>query len=181
MGDRHMTRHTNAAGDSLRGSEFALDNATLLDFWCWAFSDLCDDDLKGIFAEWMVHKLLGIASRRRVGWANSDLVTSTGIRIEVKATSYWQSWKLIDGSGLPYRDPLFSLPPDDSKIRFGGLTARDSTSVAKITDPKALKSQLYVFAFQHEKEIALWDAMDLTQWEFYVIRAADLDKLGGRT
>jgi hypothetical protein len=28
-----------------------IPNATLLDFWQWAFSDTCDDELKGIFAE----------------------------------------------------------------------------------------------------------------------------------
>jgi hypothetical protein len=45
----------------------------------------------------------------------------------------------------------------------------------------ALKSQLYVFAFQHEKDITRWNAMDLSQWEFYVVRKEDLAQLGGRT
>ncbi len=45
----------------------------------------------------------------------------------------------------------------------------------------ALKSQLYVFAFQHEKDITRWNAMDLSQWEFYVLRAEELAQLGGRS
>ena len=93
-----MTTHTiNQPTDSLLGAA-SLKNTTLVDFWQWAFSDLCDDDLKGIFAEWLVHKLLGIESLRRVSWANSDVVTSSPgrVRLEVKATSYWQSWKVID-------------------------------------------------------------------------------------
>jgi hypothetical protein len=39
-------------------SDAQLTASTLLDFWRWAFSDLCDDDIKGIFAEWMVITLL---------------------------------------------------------------------------------------------------------------------------
>ncbi len=35
------------------------------DFWRWAFSDLCDDDLKGWYAEWIVSILLGIRTERR--------------------------------------------------------------------------------------------------------------------
>lgn len=157
------------------------DNSTLLDFWQWAFSDLCDDDLKGIFAEWLVHKLLGIVSPRRVSWANSDVVTPTRVTLEVKASSYWQSWKVIDQAGQPYAEPLYKVPVDDSKIRFGGLTARDSTSTADMTTSRSLKSQLYVFAFQHEKDIERWNAMDLSQWEFYIVRAEELVQLGGRS
>jgi hypothetical protein len=172
---------TNVAHDSLRGENLQISEATLLDFWKWAFSDLCDDDLKGIFAEWLVHKLLGVSSIRRISWANSDLIISDKVTIEVKATSYWQSWKLIDGKGLPRPKPLYSVPLNDSKIRFAGLTARDATSVADMSTSRALKSQMYVMAFQHEKDIERWDAMDLSQWEFYVIQAEDLSKLGGRS
>ncbi|MEO6924167.1 MAG: hypothetical protein ABI142_10105, partial [Bryocella sp.] len=48
--------------------------ATIADFRQWAFSDLCDDDIKGWFAEWMVAKLLLIPITRRISWANSDLI-----------------------------------------------------------------------------------------------------------
>ncbi|PYJ76815.1 MAG: glycine cleavage system protein GcvH [Verrucomicrobia bacterium] len=44
--------------DDLSGSATLLANGpadlahlSITDFWSWAFSDLCDDDLKGIFAE----------------------------------------------------------------------------------------------------------------------------------
>jgi len=43
--------------DQLTGVD-GLTNAGLTDFWRWAFSDLCEDYLKGIFAEWMVGVLL---------------------------------------------------------------------------------------------------------------------------
>lgn len=175
-----MTTHAiNQPTDSLLGTS-SVRNTTLADFWQWAFSDLCDDDLKGIFAEWLVHKLLGIPSPRRVSWANSDVVTPNGVRLEVKATSYWQSWKVIDQYGQPYAKPLHEVPLDDSKIRFRGLTARDSSSTVDMSKSRALKSQLYVFAFQHEKDITRWNAMDLSQWEFYAVRAEELSQIAGR-
>lgn len=170
----------NQASDLVFGGP-RLQNATLSDFWRWAFSDLCDDDIKGFFAEWLVHKLLGIESRRRVSWANNDVVTPEGISIEVKSTAYWQSWKVIDEHGNPLDKPKRE-PPHESKIRFGGLTARDSTDVVDMGSERQLKSDLYVFMFQHEKDIARWNAMDLSQWEFYVLRANHLSQLvTGRT
>ncbi len=176
-----MTTHAiNHRTDTLLGAP-PLRNTTLVDFWQWAFGDLCDDDIKGFFAEWLVHKLLGVDSPRRVSWANSDVVTPSRVTLEVKATSYWQSWKVIDQHGQPYAEPLYKVPADDSKIRFSGLTARDSTTVADMSTSPALKSQLYVFAFQHEKDITRWNAMDLSQWEFYVLRAEELAQLGGRS
>lgn len=173
-------RRINKSTDSLLGAA-SLTSTTLVDFWKWAFSDLCDDDLKGFFAEWLVHKLLGVESPRRVSWANSDVVTLSRVRLEVKATSYWQSWKVIDQYGQPYTEPLYKVPADDSKIRFGRLTARDSTSTVNMSASRALKSQLYVFAFQHEKDIKRWNAMDLSQWEFYVLRGEELAQISGRT
>ena len=176
-----MTTHTvNQPTDSLLGAP-SLTNATLFEFWQWAFSDLCDDDIKGFFAEWLVHRLLGVESTRRVSWANSDVVTSNLVTIEVKATSYWQSWKVIDQYGQAHVEQKYKVPADDSKIRFGSLTARDSTSTVDMSTSRLLKSQLYVFAFQHERDITRWNAMDLSQWEFYVLRAGELVEIGGRT
>jgi hypothetical protein len=45
-------------------------------FYQWAFSDFCDDDLKGIFAEWMVSELLNCPSLRRFSWADNGLSLS---------------------------------------------------------------------------------------------------------
>jgi hypothetical protein len=53
-----MTYRIPAPGDQLTGID-GLRNAHLSDFWRWAFSDLCEDYLKGIFEEWMVAVLRG--------------------------------------------------------------------------------------------------------------------------
>jgi hypothetical protein len=164
---RQMTNMRVQPTDSLNGSP-ALAKASVLDFWRWAFSDLSDDDIKGFFAKWLVHKLLGVPSERRVSWANSDLITARGIRIEVKSTAYWQSWKYLGEDGLPLPQPKHLPAENDSKIRFSGLKARDSTAPDS-TNTKEFKSHLYIFAFQHEKSLDKWNALDLTQWEFFLV------------
>ena len=150
----------------------------LTDFWQWAFGDLCDDDIKGVFVEWLVHKLLNIKTARRVSWANSDVITPSGIRIEVKSSAYWQSWKFINEFGdFELKEKYVVMPPN--KIRFSGLVARDSTDANRSGEP-SLKSDIYVFAFQKEESIKNWNALDLTQWEFYLVMAEDLLKHGAK-
>jgi hypothetical protein len=153
-------------------------SGSALEFWQWAYGDLLDDDVKGAFAEWLVHKLLDVVTPRRVSWANSDVITPEGVRIEVKSTSFWQSWKLLDERGLPEPVPKHALTADACKIRFSGLKARDSTAVPDSSKPKSFKSDLYVFAFQNNPNPATWNAFDLRQWEFYLASAENLRKLG---
>ena len=176
-----MAHPTNKASDALIGADVAVQSSSLLDFWRWAFGDLCDDDIKGIFAEWMVLKLLGIPSERRISWANSDIITKDKVRIEVKASSYWQSWKLLDESGKPRVPPLYPISSNRPKIAFGGLNARDAVVVPDLSIKAAFKSDIYIFAFQREEKPELWNAMDLSQWEFYVLPAKKLEDVGWRS
>ncbi len=157
-----------------------LENTSLLDFWKWAFSDLCDDDLKGIFAEWIVLKLLEIPSVRRVNWANSDIITPEGVRIEIKATSYWQSWKILDEQGALRPVPLHPVSPK-TQIRFSGLKARDAVAVPNSNEPQIFKSHIYIFAFQRERQFERWNAMDLSQWEFYALPVSVVGALGSKS
>jgi hypothetical protein len=177
---QHMFRKLNSPSDTVFGENVVLGDVSLMDFWKWGFSDLCDDDVKGFFAEWLVHKLLGIQSARRISWANSDVLTVEGVTLEVKATAFWQSWKWIDGTGKQRTEPSFPAT-DESKVRFGGLTARNADGVADSASARTLKSHLYVFAFQHETDYARWNAMDLSQWEFYIFPAVEIPSLGGRS
>ena len=154
------------------------ENSSVLDFWRWAFSDLSDDDIKGLFAEWLVHKLLGIQSIRRVSWANSDVITPRGTRIEVKSTAYWQSWKYLGEDGLPLAKPRHQPHNDDGKIRFGGLKARDSTNAVTEGVDRDFKSDFYVFALQKETNLDSWNALNLSQWEFFWVPISKLRELG---
>ena len=90
-----------------------LENPTVLDFWQWAFSDLRANNVRGVFAEWLVAKLLNLNPQTRDSWAGWDLETPEGIKIEVKTSAYLQSWSqkrpsVIIFSGLQGRtwDPV---------------------------------------------------------------------------
>jgi len=159
----------------------APEKSTVGDFWAWAFGDLCDDDIKGIYAEWIVTKILSIPSQRRVSWANSDIITPEGVRIEIKASAFWQSWKLIneDGSNKTLEE-IKEKAKGISSIRFSGLKAGDSVYNSKVTD-KDYKSDIYIFCFQKEEDPFVWNALDMNQWEFYIFEINELREFGGRT
>lgn len=152
-------------------------NGTLTDFWRWAFSDLCDDDIKGIFAEWMVRVLLGLPLQdaRRISWADSDIVLENA-RIEVKASTLWQSWKLVneDGTRKPSPRPALLNP---SRVRFAGLQARTAVTPASTDDPRQFKSDYYVFCFHSQTDPSGWDAWNLAHWEFYMMTRQELTEL----
>jgi hypothetical protein len=160
---------------TLKGDAAFAESASLLDFWRWAFSDQCDDDIKGIFAEWMVSILLGLptAKTRRISWANSDIILASRTRIEVKASSLWQSWKLLNEDGTRKPTP----PPavlDPKKIRFAGLQARTAVSPSSGVDPVGFKSDIYVFCMHVQSDPSTWDAWNLSHWEFYVMTKHEL-------
>lgn len=65
---------------------------TLLDFWQWSSSNLLDNILRGTLAEWLVACALGCAQGARQEWGSYDLMSPSGIRVEVKSAAYIQSW-----------------------------------------------------------------------------------------
>ena len=65
----------------------------LKDFWRWNCSDILNNAMRGVFAEFLVASDLGILSENRVEWDAYDLITEDGIKIEVKSSAYLQSWK----------------------------------------------------------------------------------------
>ena len=154
-----------------------LAHLSITDFWSWAFSDLCDDDLKGIFAEWLVVRLIGHESVRRVSWANSDIILTDGLRVEVKATAFWQSWKFIgEDEAMKPKTDWFPIS-DERDIKFSGLRSRSSLGVIDSKEAPRYNSDMYVFYFQHERDVERWNALDLSQWEFYIVTCKDLTAL----
>ena len=61
-------------------------------FWQWSSSDLVNNALRGVLAEFIVASAIGCADELRVEWDAYDLKTSDGIKIEVKSGAYIQSW-----------------------------------------------------------------------------------------
>ncbi len=79
-GEEHFTRG---------GSELPYNT---LDFWRWASSDLASNATRGVLAEFIVAKMLGIELATRNEWDDFDLITPDGTKIEVKSSAYIQSW-----------------------------------------------------------------------------------------
>jgi len=66
-----------------------------------------------------------------------------------------------------------ALAPDcTDKVRFAGLSAGDAVEVNGSVS--GYKSDLYVFAFQNERDPCSWDALNLSQWEFYLLEKIQL-------
>lgn len=154
----------------------------MLDFWRWAFSDLLEDTLKGLYAEWMVGHLLRLPmpAGGRPGYGNFDLTSRGGMRIEVKSSAFWQSWKLRDQFGVPKPEPDGGWKPvPETNIKFGGLRAADAVDRASAIP--GYKADVYVFCFQHETDPRRWDALDLAQWEFYILSREEMEHLGVST
>ena len=66
------------------------------EFWSWAYSDLLNNTLRGVLAEFLVKKSFSFLPPPRkilrTDWTPYDLTSPSGRRIEVKSAAYLQSW-----------------------------------------------------------------------------------------
>jgi hypothetical protein len=84
-----VTRKTGAEQFRRDGQPLGL---KLIEFWQWSTSDLASNATRGILAEYIVAMALGVADGTRAEWSGFDLLTRSGVRIEVKSAAYLQSW-----------------------------------------------------------------------------------------
>ncbi|MEB3103930.1 hypothetical protein [Ferviditalea candida] len=144
------------------------DVCTLRDFWAWAYSDLIGNTERGRLAEFIVAMALGITEGISVSWDKYDLLSKEGIRIEVKTSAYLQSWS----------------QQNLSKISFGIQPTYGWDSIANEYDTEQKRqSDVYVFCVLKHIDQATLNPLDLSQWEFYVLSTATLNKavLGQKT
>lgn len=146
--------------------EFTLHDAgtglTVLDYWSWSCSDLYDNTMRGVMAEFLVYSSFGFTPPRtqmRTNWLPYDVTSPTGRRIEVKSAAYIQSWT-----------------PDDvySKIGFdiAKKNAWDGTTYASEAKRNC---DLYVFCVftALTRDISV---LNLDYWDFYVLPTSVLDE-----
>lgn len=133
---------------------------TLLDFWRWSASDLVSNATRGILAEFIVAQALGLANGVRAEWDAYDLVTSSGLKVEVKSSAYLQSW---------FHKKL-------STVSFGiQPTLAWSADTNELTTERKRQADVYVFCLLAHKDKTTVDPLDLRQWTFYVLPSAVLD------
>lgn len=139
----------------LRGDEpFAGTDANVQDFWRWGFGDLRMNIVRGVLAEFLVAKALGIdTSAARDAWDNYDLRYGE-TTIEIKSTARWQSF--------------VSRRP--SKLVFNGLRRRrwDETTMLRREHPEVI-ADVYIFAMHSCDTPADYDPLTVDQWSFFVL------------
>lgn len=134
---------------------------SLADFWRWSSSSLLDNALRGVLAEYIVAMALGLDHGARSEWADYDLITDDGIKLEIKSAAYIQSWHQ-------------SKP---SRIQF-------NIAPTKGWDPKTNKYQkvarrhadVYIFCLLKSKDQATVDPLDLDQWIFCLLASETLNR-----
>ena len=129
---------------------------SVLDFWKYAYSDL-NADPRDVVAEFLVSNALGIKqSTNRQDWTPYD-IEYRGLRIEVKCTGYYQTWR-EDGK------------VSDSR-RF---------SIRKAIDRKTQlydrHNDIYVFCLLKGKTREEANPLILENWEFYVVPTSVINR-----
>lgn len=146
--------------------EFTLHGASVgisvLDYWAWSCSDLYDNTMRGVMAEFLVYSSIGFTpptSQMRTNWLPYDVTSPSGRRIEVKSAAYIQSWT-----------------PEDvySKINFdiGKKLAWDGATYASEAKRNC---DLYVFCVftALTRDVSM---LNLDYWDFYVLPTSVLNE-----
>lgn len=137
---------------------FTVNNSNLdfnlLDFWSWSQSNMLDNTLRGVLAEFIVAKALNIETAIRVEWDAYDLITKSGLKIEVKSSAYLQSWKQKKPSSIS-----FGIQPTK------GWNA-ETNEYTHIIERQA---DVYVFCVLHHQDKETVNPLDMDQWTFYVL------------
>lgn len=149
-------RQFHAAGDPL--------GFTLGQFWQWAASDLMSNALRGVLAEFFVAQAVGATAATRLEWDACDVLHPSGLKIEVKASGYLQTWA----------EKALSTPCFDIGRKLSWDAASNTASATRCRP-----AHVYVFALLVHKERGTADPLDVMQWEFYVVPTALLDEKCG--
>ena len=153
-----ITRKEGTEPFHLNGEALGFD---LLSFWRWSTSDLVNNAARGIVAEYIVARALGLGEGGvRDGWAAFDLETPSGIKIEVKSAAYVQSWHQKQLSSIAFVTPK----------------TRDWDAETNIQSHESKRqADIYIFALLAHTDKATIDPLNLDQWRFYVLPTTVLD------
>lgn len=134
------------------------------EYWAWSASDFLSNATRGVFAEFLVAKALGISTATpRDEWADYDLLTPEGNKVEVKSGGYLQSWHHDKPSKISFSiRPSLSLIPETGRY--------DSERVHQ--------AEFYIFALLHHLDKDTVNPLDTDQWTFYVAPTEILQQSG---
>lgn len=159
---RPSSRHVPPPPPALTGAErFVGIEATVAEFWSYAMRDLRSNAVRGVLAEWWVARAVGV-TQPMPSWHEFDVLTPSGVRVEVKAGGYLQSW------------PQRSL----SRIVFGGLRGRVWDRESGRSGEPTYNADVYVLCVQTAQRHDEYDPLDVGQWAFHVLPRSIVAELG---
>lgn len=136
----------------------------LASFWRWSASDLASNVWRGVLAEFLVARALGMAAGVRVEWDACDVRTKEGIRVGVKSAAYLQSWHQRTMSAISF----------DIGMKRGWDAETNTYAPAPCRG-----ADVYVFALLAHQDKATLDPLDVDQWRFYVVPVRVIDATFG--
>ena len=133
-----------------------LKDATVGDFWAWAYSDILTNIRRGMFAEFLVGSKLGVVdSVPPAGWEYFDFLYGDK-KIEVKSSAYVQGWDQQGGVSVP----------------SFGIAERwiwDENINDWLPEPQR-PADCYVFClYAEKKDRSVASILDMNKWDFYVV------------
>ena len=117
--------------------------------------------LRGVLAEFIVASTIDILDKPREEWDAYDLKTKNGLKIEIKSSSYLQSWEQIKLSKI-----IFGIQP----------TSDWDYTINKRSKEKMRQSDIYIFCVLSHKDKNSVDPLDLSQWDFYILETKVLNE-----
>ena len=130
------------------------------EFQEWAYGDLLTNTTRGVLAEYIVAKALGIGDTKRVEWNRYDLEID-GVGVEVKSAAYVQTWEQARISEITF-----------GIRRAQGWDARTNT----YADGVKRSADVYIFCLLESEDRSHIDPLDVAQWTFYVLPTSELDR-----
>ncbi|WP_321777169.1 hypothetical protein [Sulfurimonas sp.] len=116
--------------------------------------------LRGVLAEFIVASTIDILDKPREEWDAYDLKTKNGLKIEIKSSSYLQSWEQTELSKI-----IFGIQP----------TSNWDYSTNKRSKERIRQSDIYIFCVLSHKDKNSVDPLNLSQWDFYILETKILN------
>jgi hypothetical protein len=133
----------------------------LQSFWRWSASDLLSNTTRGVLAEYLVARALGVqADGMRSERATHGFQTDDGIRVGVKSAAYLQSWQQRQLSQISFVAP---------RRQLWNTADRPPERTARQVD-------VHVFALLAHQDKSTVDPMVIDQWSFFVVAASVLEQ-----
>ena len=150
------TKKTGEEPFVFNGNEVPLN---VLSFWQWSSSELLGNALRGVLAEFIVASTIDVLESPREEWDAYDLITKSGLKIEIKSSAYLQSWNQAELSKI-----IFGIQP---------TVLWDENN--KRSKEAKRQADIYVFCVLAHKEKSTVNPLDLSQWDFYVLDTSVLN------